>query len=402
MAGSRGWVETPELGSLTVDKQTYLRAIDESYFRLRAERERMLKFYTTKSDEIKAIDGQIAGLRRQKTESLINISNLDLSLLQTRKASLERELDNSKKKIEDINLKTVSLRQLERERDLTEQNYQIYKKKAEDLRISDDLDSRRISDVKIAMPAIPPLTASYPKKNLIVLISALVGLLLGFGFSAVNEFFNHTFRGNEDIVDVLGVPLLLSMPLLIGPELQPVSQGVKRGLENLRRAFGRDNQMQPAPQPQRGSFMPGGMNMLIFFVMLGVGMGSYMLYEHKNPVVLSESILTAQAGSRSASPYGQVALASVYPAALLGEDRPKQAAPSAAVGGDEMHVHADDLEQRRATLEKERAEIDAELQRVRGQMEVQLRGAQPQGADINGGTPRPGSGNTGPYSEVRK
>ena len=70
----------------------------------------MLKFYTTKSDEIKAIDGQIAGLRRQKTESLINISNLDLSLLQTRKASLERELDNSKKKIEDINLKTVSLR----------------------------------------------------------------------------------------------------------------------------------------------------------------------------------------------------------------------------------------------------------------------------------------------------
>ncbi len=404
MAGSRAWVETPELGSLTVDKQTYLRAIDESYFRLRAERERMLKFYTTKSDEIKALDSQITGLRRQKAESLINISNLDLSLLQTRKASLERALDNSKKKIEDINLQTVSLRQLERERDLTEQNYQIYKKKAEDLRISDDLDSRRISDVKIAMPAIPPLTASYPKKNLIVLISALVGLLLGFGFSAVNEFFNHTFRGNEDIVDVLGVPLLLSMPFLSGPEMQPVSQGVKRGFEGLRRAFGRDNQMQPAPQPQpqRGSFMPGGMNMLIFFVMLGVGTGSYMLYEHKNPLVLSESLLTAQAGSRSAPPYKQVSLASVYPVALLGEDRPKPAGRSAAVAGDGIHVLADDLEQRRATLEKERAEIDAELQRVRGQMEAQLRGVEPQGADIGSGAPRPGSGNTGPYSEVRK
>jgi uncharacterized protein involved in exopolysaccharide biosynthesis len=411
MARSTGWVETPEMGSHMADKQAYLRSIDEAYFRLRAERERLLKFYTTRSDEIRAIDSQLAGFRKQKTESLINIATLDLSLLQNKKASLEREIEGEKKKIEDINVKTVTLKQLERERDLTEQNYQVYKKKAEELRISDDLDSRRISDVKIAMPAIPPLAAAYPKKGLIVIISAIVGLALGFGFSAVSEFFNHTFRDHEDVFDVLGVPLLLSVPFLAGSEPQPFRHGaMRRGFEGVRRTFSRDDQAPPVAS--HGSFAPGGVNVMVFFVMLMVGIGGYMLYAHKGAEGVNDAILAAQTASHRPASAQQVSLAAVYPVRLFhdvpakpAEDAKGAAAPKQG----ELPLLSDDLEKRRLVLEKRRAEIEAELEQVRSEMEVRLKRLQYQNSPFGGGAAaqgeaafRPGNGNTDSHSGTSK
>jgi uncharacterized protein involved in exopolysaccharide biosynthesis len=209
----KSWIETPELGSHLLDKQAYLRSLDESYFKLRTERERLLKFYTPEANEVKAIDNQLASVRSQKAESLINIASMDLALTNDKKESLFKELNIQKQRLSDINSKTILLKQMERERDITEQNYQIYKKKAEDLRISDDLDTRRISSVKIATPAITPFTYAYPRKGLIILFAAIAGLLLSFGFSAISEFFNHTFKKDEDIEDILGIPLLMSVPL---------------------------------------------------------------------------------------------------------------------------------------------------------------------------------------------
>ena len=113
MARNVGWVETPETGSHIniADKQAYLRTLDESYFRLQTERDRLLKFYTAKSDEVRSIDGQLAGLRRQKVASLLNVANLELSLLQDKKASLGNQVAEEMKKLVGINEKTGTLKQ---------------------------------------------------------------------------------------------------------------------------------------------------------------------------------------------------------------------------------------------------------------------------------------------------
>ncbi|HON86102.1 MAG TPA: Wzz/FepE/Etk N-terminal domain-containing protein, partial [Syntrophorhabdaceae bacterium] len=78
MKTKEGWIETPEFGSHLADKQAYLRTLDDSYFRLKIERDRLLKIYTPQSNEIKAIDYQLANLRKQKAESLLNIANMEL------------------------------------------------------------------------------------------------------------------------------------------------------------------------------------------------------------------------------------------------------------------------------------------------------------------------------------
>ncbi len=378
MARNVGWVETPEAGSHAniADKQGYLRTLDESYFRLKTERERLLKFYTTKADEVRSIDNQLAGLRRQKTDSLLNVANLELSLVQNKKTSLANAVANEMKKLDGINEKTVALKQLERERDITEQNYQIYKKKAEDLRISDDLDARRISDIKIATPAIPPLTAAYPKKSLIVIISALVGLVLGFGFSAVSEFFNHTFRGHEDIVDVLGVPLLLSVPLVMGADPQPASNGV------LRRVF-RGDYRKPAAYP--ASYMAGGAHTMTFLVILVIGLGGYVLYLQKTTVVMmSEALHATRTVSQQPAGERQLSLAAVYPAEVFKERQAASAVPPVPDTGrkGDATLLSDDLERRRLELERQRLEIESELEKVKTEIEARVRKSESQKSNL--------------------
>jgi polysaccharide biosynthesis transport protein len=207
-----GWVETPDIGSKGIDKQAYLRTLDESYFRLMAERIRLLQYFTPKADEVQSVDRQLSNLRSQKNESLLNIAAIDLASAELRKNVMRQELSAKRKELQKINAHTAELRELERRRDIIEANYLLYKKKGEDLRIADDLDKRRMTSVTIATPAIPPLSPAYPRKALVIVLSAVIGLFLSFCFCAVREFFNHTFKDDDSVFTMLGTPLLVSVP----------------------------------------------------------------------------------------------------------------------------------------------------------------------------------------------
>jgi uncharacterized protein involved in exopolysaccharide biosynthesis len=206
------WIETPETGSKIFDKQAYLRTLDETYFRLMTERERLLKNFTPKANEVQSIDRQIANVRNQKAESLLNIVAMDLTAAEYKKNVLSQEVSRQKKDLQRINSLTAELAQLERTREIVEANYRLYKKKGEDLRIADDLDTRRLTSVTVATPAIPPLEPSYPRKGLVITLAAVIGLFLSFCVCAVREFFNHTFKDDDSVSAVLSIPFLVSVP----------------------------------------------------------------------------------------------------------------------------------------------------------------------------------------------
>ena len=41
-----------------------------------------------------------------------------------------------------------------------------------------------------------------------------IGLLLGIGYSAVAQYFNHTFRSRDDVERILGVRSVMQIPML--------------------------------------------------------------------------------------------------------------------------------------------------------------------------------------------
>ncbi|MDI9569222.1 MAG: hypothetical protein QM278_00585 [Pseudomonadota bacterium] len=222
-----GWVETPDLGSPNADKLAYLAALDQQYFRLKVERDRLLKNYTVRSNEVQSVDRQLSGLRKQKTDSLVNIIKTEVAMAGAKKDSLHKEWASQKKQLEEINGLSMKLRQLERQKEITEANYAIYKKKAEDLRISDDLDNRKISSVRIVNPAIVPFKAYFPNYVLIVGLACLLGVFFAVSLAAVNEFFSHTFKDDEDVATILDIPLLMTVPIAAMPGTTAAGKGAR-------------------------------------------------------------------------------------------------------------------------------------------------------------------------------
>ena len=203
------WLETPDIGTDVTDKQAYLRNLDASYFHFKIQRNRLLRDYKSASREVKGVDRQLHALREQKAQSLLNILTLEMRTSASEKAILEQELSNKRKRLSDINALTLRLEQLERTRTIVETNYLLYKKKAEELRISDDLDKRKITSVKIINPGTPPLKPIHPRKGLIIGMAAFLGLFISFGLSFIVEFFNHTFTDDREVSAFLDLPLLM-------------------------------------------------------------------------------------------------------------------------------------------------------------------------------------------------
>jgi len=376
MKTKEGWIETPEFGSHMADKQAYLRTLDDSYFRLKVEKDRLLKIYTPQSKEVKAIDYQLANLRKQKAESLLNIANMELSLVTNRKNSLLQEIASENKKLEDINSKTIELAQLERQKELVEQTYKTYKKKAEELRISDDLDKSRISSIKIATPAIPPLTPVHPKKGFIIGSSAILGLFLSFGFSAIREFFNHTFRDDDDVVSVLGVPLLVSVPLRVaGNGIRAVHKPRREGI--LGGIFGRKPYPEAYKRPVTSNvkLATNSSNNLAFVVFAMLGIGGYFFYMYQNMLIYQTAIETQRNLTQISTMQKQITVSSMAPINVLNNNEGQIQRTESDMTKDikkdnkEMFLLSDELEKRRAELEKQRADINLELERIRKEIE---------------------------------
>jgi len=205
------WIQTPEFrqrGALD------LTALDRQFFDLAATRSQLSTTHTTNSVEMQHITARMNQLRKQKAQSLISFFDMNLQTAAQEKLILEQRLQAKRDRLAQLDHDTVQLVEMERQRSVAEQNYLSYRKKAEELRISDQMNERRISGVRIVSEAREPAEPSSPRRGLVLGLATLLGLFLGVGYSAVAEYFNHTFRDGEDVERILGAPLLMTVPIV--------------------------------------------------------------------------------------------------------------------------------------------------------------------------------------------
>jgi succinoglycan biosynthesis transport protein ExoP len=112
-----------------------------------------------------------------------------------------------------IKLGNQSLQQadLQREAKANEQNYLLYLSKREQERTSSALDQTRIANVAVAVPpAIPVL----PTHGFLFIIQAALGfaLILSIAMSYAVEYFDTSFHTPAQVIDVLGIPVVVAMP----------------------------------------------------------------------------------------------------------------------------------------------------------------------------------------------
>lgn len=91
-------------------------------------------------------------------------------------------------------------------------NYQLYKKKEEEARITDELDQNKITNVSVAEAAVQPQLPTRPNRQLNLILGVFIGALLSIGSVVIAEFLRDTVLTPRELEMLTGKKVLVSLP----------------------------------------------------------------------------------------------------------------------------------------------------------------------------------------------
>ncbi len=124
----------------------------------------------------------------KEIEKDLVLQDVKLKGLRVKKEMLEGHIASYQKDIERLNEDETKLKRLIRQIQIDEENYNLYRRKLEEARVSDVLDVERIVNVKIIEPPNAFFIPIWPKKTLTLGIGAIVSLIIGISFGFLAEY----------------------------------------------------------------------------------------------------------------------------------------------------------------------------------------------------------------------
>ena len=159
---------------------------------------------------------RMTALRRQKLDVIASHTRTALQIDGREHASVTALLGEKRERLNRLNAASVEHAELERARQTAEQSLLAFSRKTEELRVAELLNEQKISGLRVMSEARPPVTPAAPRKTLVLGLALFIGLLLGLAYSALLEYFDHSFRGADDVQGVLGLKLLMTVPRMQG------------------------------------------------------------------------------------------------------------------------------------------------------------------------------------------
>ncbi len=144
---------------------------------------------------------QTTEMERIKAETELSAQRAKAVVLKQQLASLVgkiRSLDSSEKDIQ----------QLKREQAINEKNYQTYTEKAEEARITDDMNRLKMANISVIQKASVPAEPVRPKRVPIIMLGLLAGIAAGLGLALWSESASQSFSTPEKVEKRLGLPVL--------------------------------------------------------------------------------------------------------------------------------------------------------------------------------------------------
>ena len=122
-----------------------------------------------------------------------------------RESEIRASLEAQKRKVLEIKKQRDELTVLQREVENAQKAYDLTAQRL----IQTNLESQtQQTNIVVLNPAVEPVEPSFPKLPLNVVVSSVLGIMLGVGLALLLELFNRRVRSAEDIVDCLGLPVI--------------------------------------------------------------------------------------------------------------------------------------------------------------------------------------------------
>ena len=143
---------------------------------------------------------------------LIEVSS-ESKNLKERQKEIAKNIAILQGRVERIPAREQQMTALVRDYENTKGNYQNLLNKKLDAQLAENLEKRQKGEqFKVIDPANLPLKPFKPDRNRIILFGLAIGLGSGGGLVLLLEYIDASFRKDEDVYAVLGLPVLVSIP----------------------------------------------------------------------------------------------------------------------------------------------------------------------------------------------
>ncbi|MCK4330083.1 polysaccharide biosynthesis tyrosine autokinase [candidate division WOR-3 bacterium] len=147
----------------------------------------------------------------QKLVDEIVTLRINVSAGETRLNVLGDAIKGYEERLKRLPAHELQLIELEREREINANTYKLLMERYEEVRI---VEAGKISNVRIIDRARPPGSPVSPKKRLNLILSIIIGLLVGVGGAFVLEYTDNSIKTPKDIERYAGLPIIGSIPML--------------------------------------------------------------------------------------------------------------------------------------------------------------------------------------------
>lgn len=149
-------------------------------------------------------------LRQSVEVELSHAQSLAAGVLAQR-ASLTRDLENSRAQEKTFEQVTAEYNDLQRRREISESNYLLYQKKTEEARIADALDQHKFLNVSILEEPVPPVLPVNRHSAFFVLLGSILAILSAFAAALTVDSIDPLIRNPAELTIRTGVPVLASV-----------------------------------------------------------------------------------------------------------------------------------------------------------------------------------------------
>jgi uncharacterized protein involved in exopolysaccharide biosynthesis len=149
---------------------------------------------------------------RQTLETEQARARVDQAGAQGRLEMLEGQVAQYEVQLSRLEGITGEYEELTRKVKQADDNYQLYQKKEEEARITDELDENKITNVSVAEAPIQPSLPVRPNRPMNLLLGLFLGAFLSLGSVVIAEFMRDTVLTAHELEALTGQPVLASLP----------------------------------------------------------------------------------------------------------------------------------------------------------------------------------------------
>lgn len=133
---------------------------------------------------------------------------------------LTAQVAAAEQKLKELNAVEREYYRLRQDMEIAKRNYELYLTKLEETRISDAMNTERISSVSLVEPASVPMRPVSPKVLLNLLVAVFVGVLGGIALAFIAEILGDKITTPEDAERLMGVPVLTTTPYVLRAQIR--------------------------------------------------------------------------------------------------------------------------------------------------------------------------------------